>query len=120
MLYRLLLLLLQLIALISCATSDPVSLIQGSWRLDETLDTEGHNRSYLIWHFENGHFSLEAYPPLRQSGRYQVLASEEGIARLRLFEQSGDLGSSEREIVIVLNDDTLTIDGRGPFIADNR
>jgi hypothetical protein len=120
MLYRLLLLPLQLIALISCSTSDTVSLIQGSWRLEETLDTEGLHRSYLVWHFENGHFSLQGYPPLRQSGRYQVLVSEEGSVRLRLFEQSGDLGSSEREIVITLANDTLTIDGRGPYVSVSR
>lgn len=89
--------------------------IQGQWSYSQDLG--GGFASVLTWDFRSGHFTLEGYPPLLQEGDYRVVTSEGDSLTLRLVNQSGDLPTDDRDIVILLDRsaETLMIDGQGPF-----
>jgi hypothetical protein len=89
--------------------------IQGQWSYSQDLG--GGFASTLTWDFRSGHFTLEGCPPLSQEGDYRVVKSDGDNVTLRLVNQSGDLPTADRDLEIVLNrsDETLMIDGQGPF-----
>jgi hypothetical protein len=113
---RLLLTVLLCLLLAGCAPSDPnLKFIQGTWTAAGDQG-EGHSW-YLEWKFANGSFEMSGYPPIYQAGKYRMKASEGGSLTLELYSQSGDLPSDDRSMIILvdMNNETLTIDGLGPF-----
>jgi hypothetical protein len=96
--------------------SGPVSenerFIQGSWRLagEHTEDTGSSRAWFLEWKFSNGRFEQEGYPPIHQSGSYDVVSDEENTLRLKLRDQQGTFGREDRVIEIRLRKDAGEID----------
>lgn len=103
------------LALAGCGAGDPAPALAGRWSLSQDLG--GGFSSYLTWGFTGGRFTLEGYPPLRQAGRFRLIAQRENTYRLQLYDQSGDLPTDDRELLVVYDPqaDTLLIDGQGPY-----
>ena len=92
--------LLACLMLASCASSDPnVRFIQGKWTAAGDQG-EGHSW-YLEWSFGNGTFEMSGYPPIYQSGKYRIESSAGGTLTLELYDQSGDLSSDNRTMVVI-------------------
>ncbi|MEP6945332.1 MAG: hypothetical protein ABJA02_05395 [Acidobacteriota bacterium] len=94
------------------------TFIQGKWRLDGHLppNQSGHSMSwYQEWTFADGTFIEEGYPPLNQKGRFRIFKDENNKLTLELYEQSGDLGSKDSKLIIIINKehDTLKV-GQNP------
>lgn len=89
--------------------------IQGTWRLRGD-DGKGH-AWFLEWTFEKGKFDLKGYPPLHQEGSYRIVKTKGAKLTLELYEQQGNFGTENSQIVIIVNKkrDTLMIKGQGPF-----
>jgi hypothetical protein len=94
--------------------------LQGTW--SHAHDQGGGHTSYLEWTFARGQFTVGGYPPLKQTGSYRVVKSEDKTMLLHLYNQSGDWGKEETDIKIVLSSDgkSITIDGQGPFQRSER
>jgi hypothetical protein len=107
-----------LAATLACATlamGENERFIQGTWT-QGTDNGDGHG-TYLELRFEAGRFTMQGYPPLEQSGRYRVTGSEGDLLTLELTDQSGDLPTDDREMLLVLDraNDSLMVDGGAPF-----
>ena len=89
--------------------------IQGTWSYG-TDNGDGHG-TYLELTFSPGHFRMEGYPPLEQTGQYRVTSSLGSSLVLQLTGQAGDLPTDDREMVIELDTNLgqLIIDGGGPY-----
>lgn len=104
------------VLLTSCSPLDPNErFIQGGWNAAGDQG-EGHSW-YLEWTFSNGTFEVTGYPPLHQTGKYRLTASEGSALTLELYDQAGDWPADDRAITILVDQagDALTIDGQGPF-----
>lgn len=101
------------------AMGDGDSYIQGTWRLAGGLSDENDGpRAWLLeWNFRNGEFVQTGYPPIRQSGRYEILEEDGKRLKLRLFDQNGTFGVRERVIGILIDRENarLSIDGKDGF-----
>ena len=98
------------------AATDPnEDSIQGTWEFSQTPSSEPGDT--LRWTFADGQFTLDE-PPQSESGQYTVVSSDDSGLTLRLFNQTGDLDTDDREIAIVIDDsnEQLTIDGEGPYL----
>lgn len=107
-----------LAASLACSTlfmGDKERFIQGTWAFGTSTD-DGHG-TYLELTFKPGSFAMWGYPPLEQTGRYEVIGSAGDSLTLRLSGQTGDLPTDDREMVVVIDraGETLTIDGSGPY-----
>lgn len=102
--------------LVACNLSNPQEkYIRGTWRASGSLD-ETH-AWYLDWTFSDGTFEVQGYPPLQQTGNYEVVSSDEENITLKLTNQQGDWPTDDREITILIDtvNETLTVDNQGPF-----
>ena len=106
-------------ASVACQTLQPMSVaekfIQGTWGWSQDFG-DGHG-SYLNWTFAAGTFTAEGYPPLYQTGRYAVIDSAGEMLTLALTDQSGDWGTDDSTLVILIDEaaGSLTIDNNGPY-----
>lgn len=110
---------LLLAASLACSRLAPMGanerFIQVTWT-HSTYAGDGHV-TYLELQFSAGQFSMAGYPPLEQKGRYRVIDSTGDNLTLELTNQSGDLSTDDRQMLLVLNRnaDELLVDGDGPF-----
>ncbi|MCC7361679.1 MAG: hypothetical protein IT317_19500 [Anaerolineales bacterium] len=110
---------LLLAASLACQTLRPMSaqeqFIQGTWGWGQDFG-DGHG-SYLTWTFAAGSFTVEGYPPLHQTGRYAVSDSTNDTLTLALTDQSGDWGTADRAVIVVIDEaaGSLTIENNGPY-----
>lgn len=108
-----------ILALLACSTLLPLDpneqALQGSWT--QTMDQGDGHTSFLTWTFDHGRFEVQGYPPLYQTGHYEVVDRHANGLVLRLYDQSGDWPTAERQVTIVLAEDgqSLTMDGGEPF-----
>jgi hypothetical protein len=95
--------------------------IWGTWRLDGELppNNTGHGFHWFLEYTfsSDGKFLLTGYPPLMQKGKYRIVKSEDNKLTLDLYEQSGNFGTKDKEIEIVVDieKETLKIDGKEGF-----
>jgi hypothetical protein len=95
--------------------------LRGTWRLDGELrnNNSGHPfHWFLEYTFScDGTFVLTGYPPLSQKGKYRVLSTDEDKLILELYEQSGNFGTKDKQIEIVIDKEKerLRIDGKEGF-----
>jgi hypothetical protein len=102
--------------LAACGITDAnEKFIQGKWTAAGDQG-EGHSW-YLEWTFDNGRFEMTGYPPIQQSGLYQIATSAENTLTLTMTEQQGDFGTEDSTLTILIDPDnnSLTIDNLGPF-----
>ncbi len=95
-------------------TDDNEKVMQGTWRL---TGSNGKHAWFLEWTFAEGKFELKGYPPLHQQGKYRIVKTEDNKLTLELYEQSGNFGTENKQMQIIVNKekDTLMIDDKGPF-----
>jgi hypothetical protein len=100
--------------------------IRGTWRLDGELppNNTGHGFHWFLEYTFNadGTFLLTGYPPLMQKGKYRVARSEDDKLTIDLYEQSGNFGTKDKQIEIVVNKEKrlLTIDGKQGFARQGK
>lgn len=96
-----------LLVTLACATPTNEQFIQGSWRRSGELD--GGMTYYVQWEFHQGQFVLHGYPPMRQTGHYQVQADTGNQLVLVLSAVSGDPPASDHVVTIHINRASQTI-----------
>lgn len=100
---------------------DPAGYILGTWRLDGELppNNTGHGFHWFLEYTFNTHgtFMLTGYPPLMQKGKYRVVKNEDDKLTLELYEQSGNFGTKDKRIEILIDKEKqiLKIDGKEGF-----
>ncbi len=99
---------------------DNAKFIEGTWRLDGQLSSGGKGPRmswFLEWTFGGGTFLQNGYPPLRQEGRYRVVAERENAMTLELHGQRGTFGTEDRKMEIVIDREVrrLKIQGKEGF-----
>ncbi len=102
--------------LVACGPADPnEKFIQGTWTASGAID-DGH-AWFLDWTFKDGSFEVTGYPPLHQTGKYQIVSSDGDTLTLKLTDQQGDWPTDDREMTIFIDtaNETLKIDNQGPF-----
>jgi len=117
-----LLITISLIILSSLACSwivtDPnEQFIQGTWNQSGTLP-EGFGW-YSKYTFDKGGFTVQGYPPLRQSGSYRILNSKGDTIELELYDQKGDLGTENSKVTITIDraKDAISLNGGKDFYS---
>jgi hypothetical protein len=97
--------------------------IKGTWRLDGELppNNTGHGFHWFLEYTFNsdGTFLLTGYPPLMQKGKYRVVEDQDNKLTLDLYEQSGNFGTKDKRIEVVIDREKkrLGIDGKEDFKA---
>jgi hypothetical protein len=104
----------------SVFAQDSEKFIQGTWRLEGELPKNESGRTFswfLEWTFSNGAFVQTGYPPLRQEGKYRIVKKESSKLTLELYEQTGNFGTENKQIEIVIDKKKkkLKIDGKTGF-----
>jgi hypothetical protein len=88
--------------------------LQGAWQRG-TAGTPG----FTLWQFDHGAF-VQQQGTARQTGKYRITAETDNRVTLHLYEQSGDLGTADRDITFTIDRDNRTIDdGSGPLARPN-
>jgi hypothetical protein len=103
--------------LAACGPTDPNDIfIQGTWTAAGDLG-DGQHSWYLEWTFKNGAFNVAGYPPLQQTGRYHIQASQGQHLTLLLTDQKGDWPTGDKTIEVQIDSvhNFLIIDNLGPF-----
>ncbi|MEZ4886514.1 MAG: hypothetical protein R3E32_17385 [Chitinophagales bacterium] len=62
--------------------------IRGTWRHEGTTPTG--EAWYFNYHFAENSYTIEAYPPFRAKGSYQVAKEIENLIVLKAYNISGD------------------------------
>ncbi len=86
--------------------------IQGKWRLDGQLPGKNGKPGmswFQEWIFGDGTFSESGYPPLFQKGKFRVLKDEDNVLTLELYEQSGNFGTKNSNLVIVVDQNEASL-----------
>lgn len=105
----------------SAAAQDNEKFIQKAvWRLSGQLpkNNQGHSMAWFLeWTFTDGKFLLTGYPPLKQEGKYRIVKTEENKLTLELFDQSGNFGTENKQIEIIIDrkNNKLKINGKEGF-----
>ena len=104
----------------SARAQDNAKFIEGTWRLDGQLPSGGKSPGmswFLEWTFVGGTFVQQGYPPLRQEGRYRIVADRENTVTLELHDQRGTFGANDRKLEIVIDREgrRLKIQGKEGF-----
>lgn len=90
--------------------------LRGTWYFSENVGP-GFS-SFLEWEFKDGRFNVNGYPPLEQSGNYEIMYTKGDSIMVRLTNQQGDWPTEDKEILVIRNKSmgTLMINNRGPYI----
>ena len=83
--------------------------IQGKW---SQSGSSGGFAWYSNYTFDRGSFTLDGYPPLKQSGSYRLVSSKGDTLVLEFYAQKGDLSTENRKV-------TITIDRANDAISFN-
>jgi hypothetical protein len=119
---RLLVALFAVVTLTAGCSDANEQFIQGSWYYkDPHLESvPGETRQEVVWTFDRGTFELYACcfsGEIHQTGRYSIVESEGDVLTLELFNVRGQANAAMGQIRLVINrdEDTLSIQGSGPF-----
>ncbi len=90
--------------------------IQGKWSQSGSADGFAW---YSNFTFNRGSFTVEGYPPLKQSGSYRILNSKGDTIELELYDQKGDLGTENSKVTITLDrtKDAISLNGGKDFYS---
>ena len=107
-------------SLSACAQQDNQKSIEGKWRLRGELpgkDGKPGMAWFLEWIFTDGKFLQTGYPPISQKGKYRILKKDGDKLTLELYEQSGNFGTEDKQIEIIIDaeKETLKINGKEGF-----
>lgn len=106
---------------ISAFAQDNARAMEGTWRLEGVTPGTNGNPGvswFLEWTFAaDGMFLQTGYPPLSQKGKYRLVQIIGDKITLKLYEQSGNFGTKDKQIEILIDaeKDTLKIDGKAGF-----
>jgi hypothetical protein len=108
-----------LVATLACSSfiTDPnEQFIQGKW--SQSGSNDGH-AWYLTYTFNSGSFTVEGYPPLRQTGSYRVVSSVGDVVVLEFYNQKGDWGTqnTKETLTLVRAQDQFSLDGGKTFFT---
>ena len=90
--------------------------IQGKW---SQSGSDGGFAWYSNYTFNRGSFTIDGYPPLRQSGSYRIINSSGDTLALEFYDQKGDLGTenSKTSITIDRTKDAISFNGGKDFYS---
>ncbi|MEK7441384.1 MAG: hypothetical protein AAB571_11550 [Chloroflexota bacterium] len=90
--------------------------IQGKWSQSGSADGFAWYSNYT---FNRGSFTIDGYPPLKQSGSYRIINSSGDTILLEFYDQKGELGTenSKRTITIDRAKDSISFDGGKTFYS---
>jgi len=97
-------------------TDSNEQFIQGKWSRSGSADGFAWYSNYT---FNRGSFTIDGYPPLKQSGSYRILSSSGDTVVLEFYDQKGDLSTENSKVTITIDrvKDTISFDGGKDFYS---
>ena len=97
-------------------TDSNEQFIQGKWSQSGAADGFAWYSSYT---FDRGSFTIEGYPPLKQSGSYRIVSSSGNTLVLEFYDQKGDLGTENSKTTITIDraKDAISLNGGKDFYS---
>ncbi len=97
-------------------TDSNEQFIQGKWSQSGSADGFAWYSNYT---FDRGSFTIDGYPPLRQSGSYRIVSSSGDTLVLEFYDQKGELGTenSKRTITMDRAKDAISFDSGKNFYS---
>ena len=108
-----------ILSLLACSliiTDANEQFIQGKW--SQSGSAYGF-ALYSNYTFNRGLFTIEGYPPLKQSGSYRVVSSSGDTLVLEFDDQKGDLSTKSSKVTITIDrtKDAISLNGGKDFYS---
>jgi hypothetical protein len=97
-------------------TDSNEQFIQGKWSQSGAADGFAWYSNYT---FDRGSFTIEGYPPLKQSGSYRLVSSSGDTIVLEFYNQKGDFGTENSKATITIDraKDAISLNGGKDFYS---
>ncbi|MBI5052173.1 MAG: hypothetical protein HZB52_02775 [Chloroflexi bacterium] len=90
--------------------------LQGKWSQSGSADGFAWYSNYT---FDRGSFTIDGYPPLKQSGSYRLVSSSGDTLVLEFYDQKGDLSTENSKVTITVDraKDAISFDSGKTFYS---